>query len=186
MGNAGEVDLDVKEIREKARRHLEAGAVTPDIGANVEKAIQLLNDALATELVCVLRYTFHAIAGQGISSESVRAEFLEHAREEQRHAELIAERINQLGGRPDFNPDTLTRRSHSEYVEGNNLIDMIKEDLVAERIAIESYRGLVRFFADKDPTSRRLMEEILAKEEEHANDMHDLLVSHEGRPMLSH
>jgi len=175
---------DIKEIRRRAREHIEQGAITPSYGGDVQKSIQLLNDALATEIVCVLRYTFHYVTAEGINSEAVKAEFAEHAREEQQHALQIAERINQLGGKPEMNPEGLKTRSHAEYVEGNDLVDMIKENLVAERIAIESYRELVQYFGEKDPVSRRLMEEILAKEEEHANDMHDLLVAHQGKPML--
>jgi bacterioferritin len=176
---------DIKEIRRRAREHIEAGAVTPNYGGDLKASVQLLNDALATEIVCFLRYTFHYVTAVGISSEGVKTEFGEHAREEQQHAMQIAERINQLGGKPNFNPDGLKSRSHADYVEGNDLVDMIKENLIAERIAIETYREMVRFFGEKDPVSRRLMEEILAKEEEHANDMHDLLIAHQGRPMLN-
>lgn len=178
--------VDVRALRERARKHLEEGAVTPGVDVDVEESVHRLNDALATELVCVLRYWYHALAAQGINSVAVRREFLEHAREEQGHAMRIAERINQLGGKPDFNPEHAARRAHSEYVEGADLVDMIREDLIAERIAIESYRELVRYFGDRDPTSRRMMEKILANEEEHANELHDLLVAHEGRPMLPH
>jgi len=139
---------------------------------------------LATEIVCVLRYTMHAIAATGISSESVKEEFAQHAKEEQEHMSAVAERINQLGGRPNFNPEGLAMRSASQYGEGENLVDMIKENLIAERIAIDHYRELVRYFGDNDPGTRVMLEGILVVEEEHANDMHDLLVSHEGRPML--
>src|SRR5262249_30546102 len=145
--------------------------------------ISLLNAVVATEIVCVLRYRFHAIVAAGIASESVKEEFEQHAREEEQHLLWVAERINQLGGRPNLNPDGLGDRSATEYVEGNNLVEMIEENLVAERIAIETYRDLVRYFADKDPSTRLLLERILAQEEEHANDMHDLLVAHEGEPM---
>jgi bacterioferritin len=169
---------DVKELRKRARQHMERGAVTADYGGDIEQAVALLNTALATELVCVLRYRYHAVMAAGIHSESVKNEFAEHANDEQDHALRIAERINQLGGKPDFNPEGLASRSHSEYVEGENLVDMIKENLVAERIAIESYREMVRFFAGHDPTTRKMLEDILEKEEEHANDMHDLLESH--------
>ncbi|HWB79417.1 MAG TPA: ferritin-like domain-containing protein [Nannocystaceae bacterium] len=169
---------DVKELRKRARQHMEGGAVTPGYGGDVEQAVALLNTALATELVCVLRYRYHAVMAAGIHSESVKNEFAEHANDEQDHALRLAERINQLGGKPDFNPEGLVSRSHSEYVEGNNLVEMIRENLVAERIAIESYREMVKFFAGHDPTTRKLLEEILEKEEEHANDMHDLLESH--------
>jgi len=177
--------IDLDAIRKRAREKIDQGAVTDSYGGDVEQTCSILNEALATEIVCVLRYKFHYIAASGISSEGVRAEFLEHATEEQRHADMIAERIAQLGGLPNFNPDGLLSRSHSEYVEGENLIDMIKEDLVAERIAIDSYREMIRFFGTQDPTTRRMLEEILAVEEEHAQDMHDLLVQHQGTPMLS-
>ena len=166
---------DVKTLRERARQHIEEGAVTPSYGADAQAVCKVLNDALATEIVCVLRYKRHYYMAQGIHSESVRAEFLEHANEEQVHADEIAERIVQLGGEPDLNPAGLATRSHSEYVEGSTLIDMIKEDLVAERIAIESYSEIIRYLGENDPTSRRMMEEILAKEEEHADDMNNLI-----------
>jgi len=166
---------DIQEIRNRARQKIEDGPVTPDYGVDKEKAIGILNEALATEIVCVLRYRFHYYMASGIHSTAVAAEFAEHAREEQEHAEQIAERIKQLGGKPDMNPATLLQRSHSEYKEGTSLIDMIREDLVAERIAIESYREMIQFFGEKDSTSRRMMEEILAKEEEHADDLSDLL-----------
>ena len=166
---------DIKELRRRARQHIEKGAVTEGYKVDRETALKLLNEALATEIVCVLRYKRHYFAATGIHSEGVKAEFLEHANEEQQHADQIAERITQLGGEPNLNPEGMLSRSHSEYVEGESIIDMIKEDLVAERIAIESYSEIIRFFGDGDPTSRRLMEEILAKEEEHANDMADLL-----------
>jgi bacterioferritin len=166
---------DIKELRKRARQHIENGAVTAGYKLDRETALKLLNEALATEIVCVLRYKRHYYAATGIASEGVKSEFLEHATEEQQHADQIAERITQLGGEPNLNPEGMLSRSHSEYVEGESLIDMIKEDLVAERIAIESYSEMIRFFGDGDPTSRRLMEEILAKEEEHANDLRDLL-----------
>jgi bacterioferritin len=166
---------DIQEIRNRARQKIEDGPLTQDYGLDKNRAVSILNEALATEIVCVLRYRFHYYMASGIHSTAVAAEFAEHAREEQEHAEQIAERIKQLGGKPDMNPATLLQRSHSEYKEGNSLIDMIKEDLVAERIAIESYREMIQFFGDKDPTSRRIMEEILAKEEEHADDLADLL-----------
>jgi bacterioferritin len=166
---------DVQEIRNRARQKIEDGPVTPDYGLDKERAIGVLNEALATEIVCVLRYQFHYYMATGIHSTAVAEEFREHAREEQEHAEQIAERIKQLGGKPDMNPATLVQRSHSEYKEGTSLVDMIREDLVAERIAIESYREMIEFFGDKDPTSRRMMEHILAKEEEHADDLADLL-----------
>ena len=175
---------DVKTLRDRARQHLSRGAVTSTYTGDVSKAIELLQGVLATEIVCVLRYTMHAIAATGISSESVKEEFAQHAKEEQEHLSAVAERINQLGGRPNFNPEGLAMRSASQYGEGENLVDMIKENLIAERIAIDHYRELVRYFGDNDPGTRVMLEGILVVEEEHANDMHDLLVSHEGRPML--
>ncbi|AEI66322.1 ferritin-like domain-containing protein [Corallococcus macrosporus] len=175
---------DITEIRRRAREHLEEGAITEDYEGDVNATIKLLNDALATEIVCVLRYTYHYIAAVGIHSEAVKDEFGEHAREEQQHALRIAERINQLGGKADFNPEGLLSRSASQYAEGQNLVDMIKENLIAERIAIQTYQEMVRYFASHDPTTRRMLEDILSKEEEHANDMHDLLVAHQGRPPL--
>lgn len=186
MTNEKPFITDVQELRSRARKSLEKGAVTPDYQGNVEQTIEILQSVLATEIVCVLRYTMNAIAAAGISSDSVKEEFDEHAKEEQQHARSVAERINQLGGTPNFNPEGLASRAASQYVEAGNLIEMIKENLIAERIACEHYRELIRFFADKDPTTRVMMESILAKEEEHANDMHDLLVSHEGKPMLPH
>lgn len=166
---------DIQEIRRRAREHMEKGAVTEGYKADLQTVHRLLNEALATEIVCVLRYKRHQFMATGLEAQSVAAEFAEHAAEEQSHADRIAERITQLGGEPDFSPQGLATRSHSEYVEGKSLVDMIQEDLVAERIAIESYSEMVRYLGDNDATSRRLMEEILAKEEEHANDMHDLL-----------
>ncbi|HEY1638357.1 MAG TPA: ferritin-like domain-containing protein [Rhizomicrobium sp.] len=139
---------------------------------------------LATEIVCVLRYTMHAVAATGISSEGVRDEFAQHAKEEQDHMMAVAERINQLGGKPNFNPEGLAMRSASQYTEGANLVEMIRENLIAERIAVDHYRELIRYFGDDDPGTRVMLEGILVVEEEHANDMHDLLVAHEGRPML--
>jgi bacterioferritin len=175
---------NVAELRSQARDKLSDGAVTSNYGGDVAKTVELLNDALATEIVCVLRYRFHYVAAQGIDSEAIKAEFLQHANEEQAHADLLAARINQLGGKPNMNPATLAARSATEYREGKNLVEMITEDLVAERIAVEVYRDLVRYFGDKDPTTRRMIEGILAQEEEHANDMHDLLVAHQGRSNL--
>jgi bacterioferritin len=169
---------DVQTLRKRARQHLEEGAITAGYGADRQTVIKLLNDALATELVCVLRYKRHYFMSQGINAQSIAAEFLEHANEEQAHADQIAARIVQLGGEPDFSPDGLSSRSHSEYVEGGTLVDMIKEDLVAERIAIDSYRELITYLGDQDPTTRRLMEQILAVEEEHADDLVDLLQDH--------
>ena len=184
MSALGSFLADIKEIRRRARQHLIAGAITPNYGGKVEDAIALLNHAVATEIVCVLRYKFHAVCATGLASEAVKEEFAQHAKEEGEHLDLLAERINQLGGRPDLNPDGVGARAASEYVEGENLVDMIKENLIAERIAIETYRDMVRYFGDKDSTTRVLLERILAQEEEHANDMHDLLVRHEGRPTL--
>jgi bacterioferritin len=168
---------DVKELRRRAREHLEQGAVTPGYMADRERVVAVLNEALATEIVCVLRYKRHYFMATGIHAQAVAQEFLEHANDEQGHADRIAERITQLGGEPDFSPEGLATRSHSEYVEGESLVDMIREDLVAERIAIESYGEIVRFLGDRDITSRRLMEEILAVEEEHADDLRDLLAT---------
>jgi bacterioferritin len=165
----------IQEIRERARKQINDGAVTEDYKLDRKQVIGILNEALATEIVCVLRYKFHYFMASGIHSQSVKAEFLEHANEEQQHADQIAERIKQLGGKPEMNPAILTSRSHSEYKEGTSLADMIREDLIAERIAIESYRDIIQFLGDKDTTSKRLMEQILAKEEEHADDMADLL-----------
>jgi bacterioferritin len=166
---------DIKTLRERARQHIENGAVTSGYSADRETVIKLLNEALATEIVCVLRYRRHYFMASGINAESVAAEFLQHANEEQGHADQIAHRIVQLQGEPDFNPEGLLTRSHAEYVEGTTLIDMIKEDLVAERIAIDSYRELITYFGNQDVTSRRLMEEILAVEEEHADDLVNML-----------
>ncbi len=166
---------DIKTLRERARRHIEKGAVTEGYSADRETVIKLLNEALATEIVCVLRYKRHYFMASGIHAEGVAAEFLEHANDEQGHADQIAARIVQLGGEPNFNPDGLLTRSHAEYVEGETLVDMIKEDLVAERIAIDSYRDMINYFGNDDPTTRRLMESILAVEEEHADDLVNLL-----------
>jgi bacterioferritin len=172
----GDFIADVQEIRRRAREHIENGAVTAGYRANRDVAVRVLNEALATELICVLRYKRHYFMATGLASESVAEEFLQHANEEQVHADRIAERITQLGGSPDLNPDTLSRRSHSEYVEGGNLIEMIQEDLIAERVAIDSYREMITYFGDEDPTTRRMLEEILAKEEEHADELSNLLV----------
>lgn len=166
---------DIKTLRERARRHIEQGAVTEGYTADRETVIKLLNEALATEIVCVLRYKRHYFMASGIHAEGVAAEFLEHATDEQGHADQIAARIVQLGGEPNFNPEGLLSRSHAEYVEGETLLDMIKEDLVAERIAIDSYRDMIRYFGNDDPTSRRMLEGILAVEEEHADDLVSLL-----------
>jgi len=176
---------DVTELRRRAREQIERGAVTQNYGGDVKQTIDLLQTALATEIVCVLRYTMHNVAAVGIDSEAVKSEFAEHAADEREHMEKLAERINQLGGTPNFNPEGLQTRSATEYGHAEKLIDMIKENLIAERIAVEHYRELIRFFGDKDPTTRIMLEGILAQEEEHANDMHDLLVAHEGKPFLN-
>jgi bacterioferritin len=166
---------DIKTLRERARKHIEQGAITEGYKVDLKTAIKILNEALATEIVCVLRYKRHYYMATGIHSEAVAAEFLQHANEEQGHADEIAARIVQLGGAPDLNPDGLTSRSHAEYVEGETLIDMIKEDLVAERIAIDSYREMIKYFGTDDSTSRRMLEGILAMEEEHADDLVSML-----------
>jgi bacterioferritin len=166
---------DVQELRRRARRHIEEGAVTESYRGDRETVIKLLNEALATEIVCVLRYKRHYFMAQGIHAEPIAAEFLQHANEEQGHADQIAERIIQLGGAPNFNPDGLLMRSHSEYVEGHTLIEMIKEDLVAERVAIDSYTEMIRYIGENDITTRRMLESILAVEEEHAEDLASLL-----------
>jgi bacterioferritin len=174
-GDAVAPDVDVQAIRQRARQNIENGALTPDYEADPEAVIRLLNEALATEVVCVLRYRLHHFMAKGILSEPVAAEFLEHAIQEQEHADSIAERIVQLGGKPDLNPQTLTQRSHAEYVEAESLSDMIRENLIAERIAIESYRAMIRYIEERDPTTRRLLEGILAVEEEHAEDLSSLM-----------
>jgi bacterioferritin len=166
---------DIQTLRRRAREHIEQGAVTPGYKADRETVVKLLNEALATEIVCTLRYRRHYFMATGINARSVAAEFLEHANEEQGHADQIAERIVQLGGEPNFSPDGMLTRSHAEYVEGDSLIGMIKEDLVAERIAIDSYRDMVNYLGNNDPTSRRMLEGILATEEEHADDLVSLL-----------
>jgi bacterioferritin len=178
---AGSFLTDIQELRRRARKHIAQGAVTPSYQADRRVVIDILNQALATEIVCVLRYKRHYFAASGIHAKSVAEEFLEHANEEQAHADRIAERITQLEGEPNFDPEGLTTRAHSQYVEGKSLVDMIKEDLVAERIAIESYTEIVRFLADRDIVTRNLMEEILANEEEHAKDLNDLLATLDPR-----
>ncbi|HTT05788.1 MAG TPA: ferritin-like domain-containing protein [Steroidobacteraceae bacterium] len=175
---------DIKTLRARAQRSIGDGGVTHSYEGNVDTAIEILQTVLATELVCVLRYTMHAVAATGISSDSVKAEFDEHARDEQDHARQVAERINQLGGKPNYDPKGLESRAASQFGDAESLVEMIKENLIAERIAVDHYRELIRYFSDKDPGTRRMLEGILIKEEEHANDMHDLLVAHEGRPML--
>ncbi|HEX3950477.1 MAG TPA: ferritin-like domain-containing protein [Steroidobacteraceae bacterium] len=175
---------DVKTLRERARKNIASGGVTFTYQGDVKKTIEILQSVLATEIVCVLRYTMHAVAAQGISSEGVKDEFAQHAKDEAQHMQEVAERINQLGGKPDFNPNGLEMRAASEYGSAGNLVEMIKENLIAERIAVDHYRELIRYFGDDDPGTRKMLEGILTVEEEHANDMHDLLVAHEGHPML--
>ena len=172
---------DIKTLRARARKHIEDGAVTAAYRADRTTVIKLLNEALATEIVCILRYKRHHFMAAGINAEAVAAEFLVHANEEQMHADQIAARIVQLKGEPNFSPDGLATRSHAEYVEGEDLIDMIKEDLVAERIAIESYGEMIRYIGDKDVTTRRMLEGILAMEEEHADDLASMLEGIKGK-----
>jgi bacterioferritin len=172
---------DVKTLREQARRHIEEGAVTENYGGDREKVISLLNEALATELVCVLRYRHDYFMARGIHSNAVATEFLEHSNEELAHADEIAERIVQLGGEPDLNPNAITGRSHAEYRIGKTLQEAIKENLVAERIAIDSYREMVQFVGESDPTTRRMLEGILATEEDHADELADLLQQDQAR-----
>lgn len=167
---------DIKTLRERARQHIEKGAVTSGYAADRKQVIKMLNEALATELVCVLRYKRHYFMAAGIHAAPVAAEFLQHATEEMSHADLIAKRIVELGGEPDFSPDGLAQRSHAEYVAGESLTSMIEEDLIAERIAIESYREMIAYLGDEDSTTRRMLETILASEEEHAEDLSSLLV----------
>lgn len=166
---------DIATLRQRARQHIEEGAITEGYSADREEVLRLLNGSLATELVCYLRYKRHYFMATGLKASVAAAEFLEHAQQELAHSDLLAERIMQLGGEPDFNPEGLTGRSHAEYVEGKSLKEMITEDLVAERIAIDSYREIITFLGNDDPTTRRLFEEILAQEEEHADDLADLL-----------
>ncbi|MFF8314714.1 bacterioferritin [Streptomyces lydicus] len=166
---------DIETIRKRARQEIDKGPITDAYGADLERVLQVLNEALATEIVCTLRYKRHYYTASGLYSEPVAAEFLEHAAEEQEHADKLAQRIVQLGGEPDFDPDTLTKRSHAQYDASADLIDMIKEDLVAERIAIASYTEIAKWLGDGDPTTRRVFEDLLAQEEEHADDMRGLL-----------
>ncbi|AXM96809.1 ferritin-like domain-containing protein [Pseudomonas plecoglossicida] len=166
---------DVQTLRKRARQHVEQGAVTEGYQADRKEILRLLNESLATELVCVLRYKRHYFMASGIKASVAAEEFLEHATQEAEHADKLAERIVQLGGEPDFNPDNLTKNSHAQYVAGNTLKEMVLEDLVAERIAIDSYREIIQYIGDTDPTTRRIFEDILAQEEEHADDMSDLL-----------
>lgn len=166
---------DIETLRKRARENMEKGSVTDAYGADLERVLFVLNQSLATELVCVLRYKRHYFTAQGINAQAAADEFLQHAGEESAHADMIAARITQLGGEPDFNPDSLTGRSHSEYDSSTELEEMIREDLVAERVAIASYSEIITWLGDGDPTTRRMLEEILAMEEEHAEDMLDLL-----------
>jgi len=166
---------DVKALRIRARQHIEEGAVTAGYSADRSAVLKLLNDALATELVCVLRYRRHHFMAKGLDAKSTADEFLVHSIEELGHADRLAERIVQLGGEPDFSPDSLAQRSHAEYIAGTSLVHMIREDLVAERIAIDSYRGLIQYLADQDPTTSQMLKQILAVEEEHADELADLL-----------
>jgi bacterioferritin len=175
---------DVKTLRERARKNLGDGAVTASYQGSVKQTIEILQAVLATEIVCVLRYTMHAVAAAGISSDGIKEEFDQHAKEEQQHMREVAERINQLGGKPDFNPKGLESRAASQYGNAETLVEMLRENLIAERIAVDHYRELIRYFGDKDPGTRKMLEGILVVEEEHANDMHDLLVAREGRPSL--
>ena len=166
---------DLKTIKQRARAHMEQGAVTENYRANLDQVHKVLNEVLATELVCTLRYRRHYYTATGLNSESVKAEFLQHANEEQQHADWVATRITQLNGEPNFNPEGLSTRAHSEYSEGSDLISMLKEDLYAERIAIESYSEIIRWLGNDDPTTRKMIEDILKVEEEHAEDLKSLL-----------
>jgi len=177
MSNSQPFLTDVKTLRERARQHIEQGAVTAGYNADRETVLKLLNEALATEIVCTLRYKRHYYMADGLNASIAADEFLEHAQQEQQHADWLAERIVQLGGAPNFSPEGLQSRAHAEYVEGETLKEMVKEDLIAERIAIDSYREIATYLGDKDPTTRRIMEEILAQEEEHADDMASILES---------
>jgi len=182
--NKNDFLTDVKTLRARARKSIDDGAVTPAYEGDVDQAIALLQTVVATELVCVLRYTMHSISVSGITSSSVADEFAEHAKDERKHMMAAANRIDQLGGVPDFDPQGLATRAATEYGAGGNLVEMVKENLVAERLVIEHYRELIRHFAAKDPTTRVMLEWILREEEDHATDMHDLLVAHEGTPFL--
>ena len=175
---------DVKTLRERAKKSLDDGALMPSYGGDADKTIELLQTVVATELVCVLRYQMHAIAAEGIDSKSIGEEFQEHADSERKHMLMAAERIDQLGGTPNLDPEGLASRSATEYGKGGNLVQMLKDNLIAERLVIEHYQELIRYFADHDPTTRIMLEHILADEEDHASDMHDLLVAHEGAPFL--
>jgi bacterioferritin len=166
---------DVQTLRRRARQDIDKGAITPSYSADRDTVVRLLNEALATEWVCVLRYYRHYFMASGMFADTVKAEFHEHAQQELEHANLISERIVQLGGEPDLDPDTLTRRAHAEYKPGKDLRDMVRENLVAERIAIDSYREMIDYIGDRDTTTKRMLEHVLAQEEEHADDMKDLL-----------
>lgn len=172
---------DRDTLRANARKRIEDGAITDTYTADRDQVIKLLNEALATEYVCVLRYYRHYFMAKGMLADSIKAEFLEHAQQEQEHAGKLAERIVQLGGEPDLNPDTLSQRSHTEYKEGSDLHDMVKEDLIAERIAIDSYRQMINYIGDKDTTTKRLLEAILEQEEQHADELSDMLEGYTGR-----
>ncbi len=172
---------DIQKIRDRARKHMERGAITDGYKGDPKQVITILNEALATEIVCTLRYKNHYFLANGIHSESVANEFLEHAHQEESHADAISRRIVQLGGRPNWSPADLQSRSHAEYVEGENLQQMIEENLVAERIAIDTYREMIRYVGDDDPTTRRILEDILAQEEEHADDLASLLSDFERK-----
>jgi bacterioferritin len=165
----------IHTIRARARQNIDEGAITDDYRGDRETVIRLLNEALATEIVCTLRYKRYYYTAKGLTSLSIAQEFLQHAQQEEMHADQFANRITQLGGEPDFSPDTLTARSHAEYVEGRTIVEMIREDLVAERVAIESYKEIIDYLGTADPTTRRLFEEVLAVEEEHAEDLHTLI-----------
>jgi bacterioferritin len=172
---SGEFLTDIDAIRKRAREHIEHGPITDAYGADRERVIAVLNEVLATEIVCVLRYKRHYYTAQGINAGPVAAEFLQHANEEQQHADLAAQRIVQLGGEPDFSPQALEARSHTEYDESPGLLDMVREDLVAERVAIASYQEIIRWLGNDDPTTRRMIETILEQEEEHAEDLLNIL-----------
>lgn len=175
---------DVTELRRRAREHMLKGAVTPDYQGDLKVAVKVLNEALATEIVCVLRYRNHHFMAEGIHAKPVAEEFMEHSKEEQQHADWIAARIRQLGGKPEFNPSGLLTKSHAEYSEGETLTEMVKENLIAERVAIESYREMISYFGTKDSTTRRILERILEQEEEHAEDMSSILstLNPKGKP----
>ena len=175
MATTGEFLTDVETLRRRAREHIDQGPITDSYGADRERVIAVLNEVLATELVCVLRYKRHYYTATGIDSASVAAEFLQHATDEQGHADMVAARIVQLQGAPNFNPDGLASRSHAEYKEGNGLVDMVREDLIAERVAVASYQEIIRWLGDGDPTTTQMIKTILAVEEEHADDMLNLL-----------